>query len=61
MPGNKILCVAEKPSIAKAVAAHLAGGHPQVVSHRDTVSPCANVELILLQAKPAKLEVQQEL
>ncbi|EXJ71281.1 DNA topoisomerase III [Cladophialophora psammophila CBS 110553] len=26
MPGQKILCVAEKPAIAKAVAQHLAGG-----------------------------------
>ncbi|KAK5956296.1 DNA topoisomerase [Knufia fluminis] len=26
MPGQKILCVAEKPAIAKAVAGHLAGG-----------------------------------
>lgn len=29
---GKILCVAEKPSIAKAVANHLAGGSAQVVS-----------------------------
>lgn len=28
----KILCVAEKPSIAKAVANHLAGGNAQAVS-----------------------------
>lgn len=28
----KILCVAEKPSIAKAVAGHLSGGPYQVVS-----------------------------
>lgn len=27
----KILCVAEKPSIAKSVAQHLAGGHVQGV------------------------------
>lgn len=26
MPGQKVLCVAEKPAIAKAVAQHLAGG-----------------------------------
>lgn len=26
MPNTKILCVAEKPAIAKAVAQHLAGG-----------------------------------
>ncbi|KAI1630375.1 DNA topoisomerase III [Exophiala viscosa] len=31
MPGQKILCVAEKPAIAKAVAQHLAGG--QVTTH----------------------------
>jgi hypothetical protein len=31
MPG-KILCVAEKPSIAKAVAGHLSGGPFQTVS-----------------------------
>jgi hypothetical protein len=31
MPG-KILCVAEKNSIAKAVAEHLSGGHFQTVS-----------------------------
>lgn len=30
---QKILCVAEKPSIAKAVANHLAGGNAQPVSH----------------------------
>ena len=29
---TKVLCVAEKPSIAKAVANHLAGGHVQFVS-----------------------------
>lgn len=28
----KVLCVAEKPSIAKAVASHLSGGTSQVVS-----------------------------
>lgn len=28
---NKILCVAEKNSIAKAVAGHLSGGHYQTV------------------------------
>lgn len=28
----KILCVAEKPSIAKAVANHLAGSHVRAVS-----------------------------
>lgn len=28
----KILCVAEKPSMAKAVAQHLSGGSMQVVS-----------------------------
>ncbi|KAK4949858.1 DNA topoisomerase [Elasticomyces elasticus] len=31
MPGQKILCVAEKPAIAKAVAQHLAGG--RVTTH----------------------------
>ncbi|KAK4916624.1 DNA topoisomerase [Elasticomyces elasticus] len=31
MPGQKILCVAEKPAIAKAVAQHLAGG--QLATH----------------------------
>lgn len=31
MPG-KILCVAEKNSISKAVAEHLSGGHFQTVS-----------------------------
>lgn len=29
---TRVLCVAEKPSIAKAVAGHLAGGNPQTVS-----------------------------
>jgi len=29
MPGQKILCVAEKPAIAKAVAQHLGGGRVQ--------------------------------
>jgi hypothetical protein len=28
----RVLCVAEKPSIAKAVAEHLSGGRPTVVS-----------------------------
>lgn len=28
---TRILCVAEKPSIAKAVAGHLSGGHYQTV------------------------------
>lgn len=32
MAPNKILCVAEKPSIAKAVANHLGGGRVTVVS-----------------------------
>jgi DNA topoisomerase IA len=31
MPGQKILCVAEKPAIAKAVAQHLAGGRVTTV------------------------------
>lgn len=31
MPGQQILCVAEKPAIAKAVAQHLAGGRLQIV------------------------------
>jgi len=31
MPGQKILCVAEKPAIAKAVAGHLAGGRVTTV------------------------------
>ena len=30
----KVLCVAEKPSISKAVADHLSGGHKQTVSRR---------------------------
>ena len=29
---TKVLCVAEKPSIAKAVAGHLSGGSQRVVS-----------------------------
>jgi DNA topoisomerase-3 len=29
---TKVLCVAEKPSIAKAVANHLSGGNVQTVS-----------------------------
>jgi DNA topoisomerase IA len=29
---TKVLCVAEKPSIAKAVAGHLSGGTHRVVS-----------------------------
>jgi DNA topoisomerase IA len=32
MPPNKILCVAEKPAIAKAVAQHLSGGRINTVS-----------------------------
>jgi DNA topoisomerase III len=31
MPPQKILCVAEKPSIAKAVAQHLGGGAVRTV------------------------------
>jgi DNA topoisomerase III len=34
MAGQKILCVAEKPAIAKAVAQHLAGGRVNTVSQR---------------------------
>ncbi|KXX73979.1 DNA topoisomerase 3 [Madurella mycetomatis] len=33
---TRILCVAEKPSIAKAVAGHLSGGHYQTHNTRDT-------------------------
>ncbi|GAB1320611.1 DNA topoisomerase [Madurella fahalii] len=33
---TRILCVAEKPSIAKAVAGHLSGGHYQTQNTRDT-------------------------
>ncbi|EEA27641.1 DNA topoisomerase [Talaromyces marneffei ATCC 18224] len=32
MPGNRILCVAEKPAIAKAVAQHLSGGSFQTIN-----------------------------
>jgi DNA topoisomerase-3 len=32
----RVLCVAEKPSISKAVATHLAGGSPQVGNTRVT-------------------------
>lgn len=31
----KILCVAEKPSISKAVAGHLSGGQFQTASHQE--------------------------
>lgn len=34
MPGHKILCVAEKPAIAKAVSQHLAGGQVNTRSIR---------------------------
>ncbi|KAF9886074.1 DNA topoisomerase [Aspergillus nanangensis] len=34
MPGSRILCVAEKPAIAKAVAQHLSGGSFQTISIR---------------------------
>jgi DNA topoisomerase IA len=34
MVAQKILCVAEKPAIAKAVANHLAGGPVVVVRER---------------------------
>lgn len=40
MPG-KILCVAEKPSIAKAVAGHLSGGQYQTVSRTCTSYACS--------------------
>ena len=35
MPAQKILCVAEKPAIAKAVANHLAGGRLNTVRMRN--------------------------
>ena len=41
----KILCVAEKPSIAKAVANHLAGGSAQAVSH--SVKFCYTITIII--------------
>ena len=31
---RKILCVAEKPAIAKSVAQHLSGGHVNTVRYR---------------------------
>jgi DNA topoisomerase IA len=34
MPIPRVLCVAEKPAIAKAVAQHLSGGSMQTVSDR---------------------------
>jgi DNA topoisomerase IA len=40
----KVLCVAEKPSISKAVAGHLSGGQFQTVSatHLITESPATS-------------------
>jgi len=35
---NKILCVAEKPSIAKAVANHLANGPVTVVRKKEKIA-----------------------
>lgn len=37
---TRILCVAEKPSIAKAVALHLGGGQVQTVSDTAISSQC---------------------
>jgi hypothetical protein len=48
MPG-KILCVAEKNSIAKAVAEHLSGGHFQIVSGlfiRFENEPCLQLNFV---------------
>lgn len=42
MPGQKILCVAEKPAIAKAVAQHLAGGALTTVSLWRVNGPAAD-------------------
>lgn len=53
MPGQRILCVAEKPAIAKAVAQHLSGGRMTTV--------CSCVMFIFLFAVlPFSLVVSKE-
>jgi DNA topoisomerase IA len=44
MAPNKILCVAEKPSIAKSVAQHLAGGNINTVG-QVSISLYSNADL----------------
>lgn len=56
----KVLCVAEKPSISKAVAGHLAGRSPDVVSIEEILSASVFVRLILLPAQHT-LAIHQEL
>ena len=46
---KKILCVAEKPSISKAVAGHLSGGQFQTVSDCDMEEYKTNVEQVNTQ------------
>lgn len=58
----KVLCVAEKPSIAKAVAGHLAGGHVESVGHIPfPVYFSSSCMLTLYQAKCTRDRVRQKL
>lgn len=47
---TKVLCVAEKPSIAKAVAGHLGGGRFQTVSEHDESDVSTNIRFPLIDA-----------
>lgn len=56
---TKILCVAEKPSIAKAVANHLAGGQVNTVSRQDDNMEATSTDV--LKAQHPRQCVRQEL
>lgn len=59
---TKILCVAEKPSISKAVAGHLSGGQLQTVSLSNGIWLALNYDdgLTLVPAQHSQ-QVHQEL
>lgn len=52
MPGQKILCVAEKPAIAKAVAQHLSGGRMVTVSV--PMLSCKSCSVLILFQHPIR-------
>lgn len=58
MMARKVLCVAEKPSIAKAVAGHLGGGRFQTVSPKASIF---RLELINMTAECSRHNVYKEL
>lgn len=55
----KILCVAEKPSIAKAVANHLGGGNVQTVCQAFSCRESMNIERDI--EKRSRLDIYKEL